>query len=69
MLVRHEAVVFPTSELSSALSHDEFEVITGDEKRLCDYQDKVLICTTEPAAAISNIYSEMLSALKSTLQN
>lgn len=62
-------MVFPTSELSSALSNDEFEVITGDEKRLCDYRDKVLICTTEPAAAIPNIYSEMLSAFKSTLQN
>lgn len=62
-------MVFPTSELSSALHSDEFEVIMEDEKRLCDYRDKALICTTEPAASIPNIYSKMLSASKSTLQN
>lgn len=62
-------MALPTSELSSALSNDEFEVIMEDEKRICDYSDKVLIWTTEPTAAIPNIYSEMLSAFKSTLQN
>lgn len=62
-------MAFPTSELSSALYSDEFEVIMEDEKRICDYWDKVLICATEPAASTPNIYSKMLSAFKSTLQN
>lgn len=35
--VRHEAMVFPTSELSSALYSDEFEVIMEDAQRSCDY--------------------------------
>lgn len=68
--VRHEGMVSPTPELSSTLySGDELEVIMGDEGRICDYRDKVLICTSEPAASTPNIYSEMLSAFKSSLQN
>lgn len=60
----------PTPELSSTLySGDELEVIMEDEERMGDYLDKVLICTSEPAACTPNIYSEMLSAFKSSLQN
>lgn len=60
----------PTPELSFTLySGDELEVIMGDEERICDYWDKVLICTSEPATSTPNIYSEMLSAFKSSLQN
>lgn len=61
--------MLPTSELSLALHSDEFEVIMEDEKRICDGWDTGIICTTEPAASIPNIYSKMLSAFKSTLQN
>lgn len=62
-------MVSPTPELSSTLyDGDELEVIEG-EKRVYDYQGNVLICTSESAASAPNIYSKMLSAFKSSLQN